>query len=121
MRPFVGTGRGDGWLDQIDMSDHAVRSRLPHELPETVAALSWLAIRRRSRDTTIAWQPMLGAALERGLVEPTDETARFVSFVMHSSVSRGVVEDDLLAASSSSTTACGANAHAMNLGWIRSR
>jgi hypothetical protein len=96
MRPFVGTGRGDGWLDQIDMSNHAVRSRLPHELPETVAALSWLAMRRRSRDTTIAWQPMLGAALERGLVEPTDETARFVSFVMHSSVSRGVIEDDLL-------------------------
>jgi hypothetical protein len=96
MRPFVGTGRGDGWLDQVDLTDDAVRSRLPTSLAETVAALSWLTVRRRDRDRTIAWQPVLSAALEHGLLEPTEETARFVSHVVHATVERGVVEDDLL-------------------------
>ena len=96
MRPFVGTGRGDGWLDQVDLADDAVRARLPASLAETVAALSWLTIRRRNRDTTIAWQPVVSAALEHGLLEPTEETARFVSHVVHSAVDQGSVEDDLL-------------------------
>jgi hypothetical protein len=95
MRPFVGTGRGDGWLDQLDLTDSAVRNRLPHELPETVAALCWLALRHKSRDTTIAWQPVLNAALGHGLLEPTDEAAKFVSYVTHSSLTCAL-EDDLL-------------------------
>lgn len=96
MRPFVGSGRGDGWLDQLDLKDDAVRGRLPASLAETVAALSWLTVRRRDRDTTIAWQPVLSAALDRALLEPTEEAARFVSHVVHARVERSRVEEDLL-------------------------
>lgn len=96
MRPFVGSGRGDGWLDQVDLADSTVKDRLPPESPETVSALCWLAVRHRSRDATIAWQPVLSAALGHGLLEPNDETARFVSAVTHSSLTRSELEGDLL-------------------------
>jgi len=96
MRPFVGAGRGDGWLDRLDLTDSAVRDRLPHELPETVAALCWLSLRHRNRTAIIAWQPVLNAALGHRLLEPSDEAARFVSAVTHSSLTRGELEGDLL-------------------------
>jgi hypothetical protein len=96
MRPFVGTGRGDGWLDQLDLADPEVGSRLPRDLPETIAGLCWLAVRHKGRDTAIAWQPILNAALGDGLLEPSEETARFVSDVTHATLSRGQLEEDLL-------------------------
>jgi hypothetical protein len=96
MRPFVGSGRGDGWLDQVDLEDSAVRGRIPYELPETVSALCWLALRQKGRDVTIAWQPVLSAALGHRLLEPSDETARFVSAVTHSSTTCSEVEEELL-------------------------
>jgi hypothetical protein len=96
MRPFVGTGRGDGWLDQPEQSDSQVFNRLPVDLPEIVAALCWLALHNKSRETIIAWQPVMSAALSHGLLEPTDETARFVGHVKHLSLSRSTVESDLL-------------------------
>ena len=96
MRPFVGTGRGDGWLDQPEQSDEQVFNRLPADLPEIVAALCWLALHNKTRETIIAWQPVVGAALSHGLLEPTDETARFVGHVTHMSVSRSTVESGLL-------------------------
>jgi hypothetical protein len=96
MRPFVGVGRGDGWLDQIDLTDVSVRNRLPQQLPELISALCWLALRQRNRDSTIAWQPVLTAALGYGILEPSDESARFVSEVTHSSLTRSNLEDDLL-------------------------
>lgn len=96
MRPFVGTGRGDGWLDQAEQSELQVSNRLPADLPEIVGALCWLALHNKSRETIIAWQPVVSAALSHGLLEPTDETARFVGHVKHLSVSRGTVESDLL-------------------------
>lgn len=96
MRPFMGTGRGDGWIDAVDLKDAAVVSRLPPELREVVAALSWLAVRGKQRETMIAWQPILATAFDRGLLDVTDESARFVSVVAHSSVQRGDLEDDIL-------------------------
>jgi hypothetical protein len=96
MRPFVGTGRRDGWLDQLESTDSNVARRLPPDLPETVAALCWLALRHKRRDAIIAWQPVLAAALKHGLLEPSDETARFAGFVTHSSTTRDAVEDELL-------------------------
>lgn len=96
MRPFAGTGRGDGWLDQLEQSDSRVSDRLPADLPETVAALSWLALHNKDRETIIAWQPVLSAALGHGLLEPSEETARFVSHVTHWPVDRSAVESDLL-------------------------
>jgi HKD family nuclease len=96
MRPFVGTGRGDGWFDHIDPTDPAVANRLPEDLAETVSALCWIALRQKSRHIMIAWQPVLNAALQHGLLEPTDETARFVGKVSHTSLTRSDVEGDLL-------------------------
>lgn len=96
MKPFVGTGRGDGWLDQLDASDAALADRLPPDLPERVAALSWLVLRDKTRDTAIAWQPVLSAALRHGLLEPSEATAHFVSRVARSSVTESKVEEDLL-------------------------
>ena len=55
--------------------------RLPADLPETVSALCWLAVKDKNRDTTIAWQPIVSAALRHDLLEPSDETARFLEFV----------------------------------------
>lgn len=96
MRPFVGTGRGDGWLDQPEQPDSQVSNRLPADLPEIVAALCWLALHNKSRETIIEWQPVVSAALSHGLLEPTDETARFVGYVKHLSVSQSTVVSDLL-------------------------
>jgi hypothetical protein len=55
-----------------------------------------LAVRHKGRDTAIAWQPILNAALGDGLLEPSEETARFVSDVTHATLSRGQLEEDLL-------------------------
>lgn len=96
MRPFVGTGRGDGWLDQLDLTDPAVGNRLPRDLPETIAGLCCLAVTHKPRGTVIAWQPVLNAARGDGLLEPSEETARFVSDVTHAPLSRGQIEEDLL-------------------------
>jgi hypothetical protein len=96
MRPFVGTGRGDGWLDQSEQSESQVSTRLPADLPEIVAGLCWLALHNERRETIIAWQPVVSAALSHGLLEPSEETARFVGHVKHLSVSRSTVESDLL-------------------------
>ncbi len=45
---------------------------------------------------TISWQPVLSAAFERGLVEPSDEVARFLNLVTDATVTRGTIEEDLL-------------------------
>lgn len=70
-RPFVGTGKADGWLDHVDLDDAAVASYPKGPLAQDATALCWLSIRPgkdlRSRRT--AWQPYLRAALERNLID----------------------------------------------------
>ncbi|MGH3276601.1 MAG: hypothetical protein ACRDNZ_20020 [Streptosporangiaceae bacterium] len=101
LRPFAGTGQGDGWLDHLDEATRSLAlSRTPEWLPEAAAALCWLVVRPRSgyRERVVAFQPVLLAALDHGLLEPTTLTARYLSAVTSSAVSRGSVDDLLLAA-----------------------
>jgi hypothetical protein len=101
LRPFVGTGEGDGWLDQLDEPTAALaRNRMPEWLPEAAAALSWLLIRPGSgyRERVVEFQPCLTAALAHGLLDPTGMTARYLQAVTGSPVSPAQVEDQILAA-----------------------
>ena len=101
LRPFVGTGAGDGWLDQLDGNAKAqVLESLPSDLPQVLAALVWLAIRPGSnhRRRVIGLQPSIMAARKHGLLDPSDETARYLSAVTSAPLSRERVASDLLAA-----------------------
>jgi hypothetical protein len=101
LRAFAGSGRGDGWLDQLDDAARAfVRGQLPDWLPEAVAALSWLVIQPGSdyRERVVKFQPVLAAALAHSLLDPTDITARYLSAVTGRDVTRGQVDDQILTA-----------------------
>ena len=101
LRPFAGTGKGDGWLDQLDSTASTLaRDRLPGWLPEAVAALCWLAIRPGTgyRERVVAFQPVLAAALTHGLLDPTDMTARFLSAVTGHAISSDHVDSQILTA-----------------------
>lgn len=99
--PLVGTGEGDGWLDQLDETTRVLaHSRMPEWLPEAAAALCWLIVRSGTgyRERVVAFQPVLAAALSHELLDPTDMTARYLSAVTGSPVSQPNVDDQLLAA-----------------------
>lgn len=101
LRGFAGAGEGDGWLDQLDDDTASlIRDRLPGRLPEEVAALTWLVIRPgiRYRERVIAFQPVLTASLGHGLIDPTEESARYLTAVTGTGITRDQVDDDLLAA-----------------------
>jgi hypothetical protein len=99
LRPFTGTGEGDGWLDQLDHAGLSLaRDRLPEWLPEAVAALCWLVVQpgRGYRERVVAIQPVLAATFAHDLVEPTDMTARYLSAVTSRTVTRTEVDSQLL-------------------------
>jgi hypothetical protein len=81
---FVGTGRRDGFLDRIDARDaaDAVR-RLEPWVGETAALLCWFSVRpgREYRSRVIPVQAVLTAAIDRGVLNPTDTTARCAAAV----------------------------------------
>lgn len=87
LRAIVGTGRRDGWIDQLDPNELPVAfPGQPREgLAAAVAALCWIALRpdrgRSSRERIIAAQPVLRAVLAHDLAVPDDETAKFLSVV----------------------------------------
>lgn len=108
LTPFVGTGEGDGWLDQLDPAEQELaRERLRRPPPgapfglgleEAIAALSWLTVRPgpRYRERVISQQAVLSAALHYQLIEPTETTAEYVSAVVGSTVTREAVDAQLL-------------------------
>ncbi|TFV91151.1 hypothetical protein [Blastococcus sp. CT_GayMR16] len=98
-RPFVGTGQGDGWLDQIDLTDQRIQVQLGGDFSRSITALCWLAIRPddRRRERVVAWQPYLQAAFDKNLVDVDDGTVEFLAATGHP-VDRGRVEMDLLGA-----------------------
>lgn len=101
LRVFAGTGEGDGWLDQpVSDTVHPGRELRKGDLPEIAAALTWLVIRPGTeyRERVIGIQAPLNAALDYGLIEPTAETARYLTAVTGTVVTRDQVDDDLLAA-----------------------
>jgi len=101
LQPFAGTGKGDGWLDQLDAAASTLaRDRLPGWLPEAAAALCWLAVQPGSgyRERVVAFQPALTAALTHGLLDPTEMTARYLSAITGRTITRNQIDDQLLAA-----------------------
>jgi hypothetical protein len=99
---FVGTGRGDGYLDRLSDdtdADDVVRDLDP-QVRETTAWLCWLTIRpsQSQRSRIIKVQPVLQAAVDRGLPEPTEESARSARAVAGRPVTPADIETDLLAA-----------------------
>lgn len=98
---FVGTGRGDGWLGQLNCDDAAMAiARVPRWVPETVAALTWLSVDPRDldelRSRTLKWQPVISAALQTGLLDPTDNTAAFLRSTLGISLDLERLDSDLL-------------------------
>ncbi|MFF4254541.1 hypothetical protein ACFY1L_25380 [Streptomyces sp. NPDC001663] len=101
LRPFVGTGQGDGWLDQLDEPTRTqMLKRLPAWLPEAVAALCWLVIQpgRYQRERVVALQRVLAAALAHGLLDTTVTTSRYLSAVTGRAITRDKADDQLRAA-----------------------
>jgi hypothetical protein len=101
LRPFVGTGQGDGWLGQLDPAALALaQQRLPEWVPEAVTALCWLAVRPGigERERVITWQPVLASALNHDLVGATDTTARYLTAVTGDTITRDEVDNQLLGA-----------------------
>jgi hypothetical protein len=99
LRPFVGTGEGDGWLDQLDDAARTLaRDRLPEWLPEAVAALCWLAVQPGSghRERVVRFQSVLAAAFSHDLLEPTNTTAQYLSAVTGRTVTPAEVDSQLL-------------------------
>jgi hypothetical protein len=81
LRPFVGTGQGDGWLTHNGLSTDEIRARLDRDFAQIVTVLCWLAIRPgpRLRERIVEWQPVLRAILEQGLLNVDDDTEVFLS------------------------------------------
>ncbi|WP_406311876.1 hypothetical protein OHA77_24680 [Streptosporangium sp. NBC_01639] len=81
---FAGDGIHAGWLNQVDQNTRAnAQRRLPAWLPEAAAALSWLTVRPgpAHRERIVQAQPLIIAALNHDLLDPTDETARYLSTI----------------------------------------
>jgi hypothetical protein len=99
LRPFAGTGEGDGWLDQLDDASLSLtKERLLEWLPEAVAALCWLSVQPGSghRERVVAFQPVLAATFAHNLIEPTNMTARYLSAVTGRTVTPAEVDSQLL-------------------------
>lgn len=96
-RPFVGTGNNDGWLDRIDTTSVRFVTRLNDQLTENITALCWLAVRpgaeRRAR--VVAWQPVLRAAFDKGLINDTDDVANYLAHATGTQITAERVAADI--------------------------
>ncbi len=99
LRPFVGTGVGDGWLNHSNFPEHELRTRLRGDFGRNVTALCWLAIRPgpNLRQRLVEWQPVLKAVLDWGLFEVGEDTVEYLAATGHR-VSKDRVETGLLEA-----------------------
>ncbi|MFG2076088.1 hypothetical protein [Nonomuraea maritima] len=96
---FAGGGTRAGWLDQVDHETRTnAQRRLPVWLPEAAAALSWLTIRPglARRERIVQAQPLIIAALNHDLLDPTDVTARYLSAITGHAVTRTEIDQQLL-------------------------
>jgi len=96
---FVGTGQGDGWLDQLDEETLGrALQRLPGWCPEIAAALCWIAVRpgKDYKDRVLSWQPQIAMALDRMIIEPNSNTAEYLSEIAHTDVKPDEIDEDLL-------------------------
>lgn len=98
--PIIGTGRQDGWIDRAGLSSEELAEHVTDGFAEICTALCWLAIRPgpARRERVVAWQATLSAALGRGLLDPTDDSAEYVSLIVDHDVVRDQIETDFLEA-----------------------
>ena len=97
-QPFVGSGRGDGWLDRTDLDPSEVRRLLDDSFCENATALCWLAVRpgKDKRQRVIRWQPALRAAFERDLLHDSSKNvAEYLSGVMSHGITARALGDDI--------------------------
>lgn len=99
IRPFVGTGNGDGWLDRTDVPTERLTALMAGDFVEKVTALCWLAIRpgKDHRERIVAWQPALRALYDRGLFDDNETVAEYLCMVTGRVVPAKQVGTDLLA------------------------
>ncbi len=96
---FAGGGTRPGWLNQVDQEVRTkATQRLPQWLPEAAAALCWLTVQPgpRRRERFVEAQPVIIAAFDHDLVDPTDETARYLSAITGRAITRAEVDEQLL-------------------------
>jgi HKD family nuclease len=97
-QPLIGTGNNDGWIDRVEATSDRYRALVTAQLADNITALCWLAIRpgEHRRERTIAWQPYLRAAFDRGLINDAPDVAAYLTSAMGTSISTERVADDLL-------------------------
>ncbi|MEV0597634.1 hypothetical protein [Nonomuraea cavernae] len=96
---FAGGGTRAGWLNQVDQETRTnAQRRFPVWLPEAAAALSWLTVRPgpARRERIVQAQPLIIAALDHDLLDPTDETARYLSAIIGHTVTRTEIDQQLV-------------------------
>ena len=101
LRSVVGAGNGDGWLErQPGDEQRNILKRLTDSSGDVAAGLCWLALQTGTdrRERIVAAQPIIIAALDRGLLDPTEETVRFITVTASIQVTRQSIERDLLEA-----------------------
>lgn len=97
LRPFVGTGQGDGWLHRSRLDEQELGARLGGEFARNVTALCWLAIRPgpQHRQRVVRWQPAFRGVLEHNLVEVEEDTAEYLTAIGYPVSSDRVLTDIL--------------------------
>lgn len=101
LRPFAGTGEGDGWLDHLDDAERAaVIAQISPNTREIVAALCWLLVRpgHGQRERVVACQQVLDSAFGHGLVDPTDHTESYLTAIMGVPVPKPSIDEALIIA-----------------------
>ena len=98
LRPFVGSGKADGWLDSLEpVTLSQVHERLKERISDVLAALCWLAVPPGSnRKIVIEWQPVIVSMMNHNLISPTESTARYICVVTGNTVNRTQVDDQIL-------------------------
>lgn len=96
---FVGTGRGDGWLERAGLTADDVRERLDPDFRGLATALCWLAVRPGNdlRPRLVAWQALFTQAMERGLLHASPLACGLVSHIAGRPTTRGEIEAQLQA------------------------
>jgi hypothetical protein len=95
---FAGDGTRPGWLNQVAQEVRTkAKQRLPQWLPEAAAALCWLTVQPgpRRRERVVEAQPVIIAAFDHNLINPTDETARYLSAITGRAITRTDVDEQL--------------------------
>lgn len=96
---FVGTGRGDGWLERAGLGASDLRERLHPDFRGLATALCWLAVRPGNdlRPRLVAWQTLFTQAMERGLLDASPLACGLVSHIAGRPTTPGEIEAQLQA------------------------